>query len=63
MTTSSARADMLAPIWTGAYIGFHGGAKWSDVYTDFSSSLSATDITGGGHIGYNIGLGGIVIGR
>jgi outer membrane immunogenic protein len=60
--STTARADMMAPIWTGAYVGAHGGAKWSDVSTDFSTNLSATDITGGGHIGYNIGLGGIVIG-
>jgi outer membrane immunogenic protein len=59
---SQARANPLAPIWTGAYIGAHGGAKWSDVNTDFSSSFSATDVTGGGHAGYNLGLGGVVIG-
>ena len=57
-----AEANPLAPIWTGAYIGAQGGAKWSDISTDFSSSLSATDITGGGHVGYNLELGGIVIG-
>ncbi|MEQ1653864.1 MAG: outer membrane beta-barrel protein [Hyphomicrobium sp.] len=62
LTCNTARADMLAPIWTGAYVGFHGGAKWADVDTDFSSTFSATDITGGGHLGYNVGLGGIVLG-
>jgi outer membrane immunogenic protein len=62
LTATTARADMLAPIWTGAYVGFQGGAKWSDVDTDFSSTLSATDITGGGHAGYNFGFGGIVLG-
>lgn len=62
LPATSASANPLAPIWTGAYIGAHGGAKWSDVDTDFTSTLSATDWTGGGHIGYNLALGGIVLG-
>lgn len=62
LSNSSAEANPLAPIWTGAYIGAQGGAKWSGINTDFSSSLSATDWTGGGHIGYNIGLGALVVG-
>jgi outer membrane immunogenic protein len=62
LPSTEARADILAPIWTGAYIGFHGGAKWSDINTDFSSSLSATDWTGGGHAGYNLGLGAVIVG-
>lgn len=62
LTTSAARADFLAPIWNGAYIGFHGGAKWGDIDTDFSSNVSATDITGGGHIGYNLSLMGVMVG-
>ncbi len=63
MFLSEARADnVLAPIWSGVYLGFHGGANWSDVDTDFSSNFSATDATGGGHAGINFGLGGIVIG-
>ena len=61
-TITKARANPLAPIWTGAYIGAQAGAKWSDVNTDFSSSFSATDWTGGGHAGFNLGLGGIVVG-
>ena len=61
-TITQVHANPLAPIWTGAYIGFHGGAKWADINTDFSSSFSATDLTGGGHAGYNLGLGGVVIG-
>ncbi len=60
--TGTVQANPLAPIWTGAYLGVHGGAKWSDVDTDFSSTFSATDVTGGGHAGYNIGLGALVIG-
>jgi outer membrane immunogenic protein len=62
LNSTKAAANPLAPIWTGVYIGAQGGAKWSDISTDFSSSLSATDWTGGGHIGYNIGLGAIVVG-
>ena len=62
LPVTNANANPLAPIWTGAYIGAHGGAKWADVDTDFSSTLSATDWTGGGHLGYNLALGGIVLG-
>jgi outer membrane immunogenic protein len=61
-TTTKAHANPLAPIWTGVYFGAQAGAKWSDVNTDFSSSFSATDWTGGGHAGFNLGLGMIVIG-
>lgn len=62
LTSTFAHADFLAPIWNGAYVGFHGGAKWGDIDTDFSSKVSATDITGGGHIGYNLSLAGVVVG-
>ena len=62
LTSSTAHAGFLAPIWNGAYVGFHGGAKWGDVNTDFSSTVSATDITGGGHIGYNLSLIGVMVG-
>lgn len=61
LTSTTAHADFLAPIWNGAYVGFHGGAKWGDVDTDFSN-LSATDVTGGGHIGYNLALMGVLVG-
>lgn len=61
-TTTKAEANPLAPIWTGVYLGAQAGAKWSDVGTDFSSTLSGTDWTGGGHAGFNLGLGGIVVG-
>ena len=59
---SDARAGVLAPIWTGAYIGFHGGANWSDLDTDLSSTVSSSSFQGGGHVGYNVGLGGVVVG-
>lgn len=58
----AAHADnMLAPIWTGVYVGVHGGAKWSDVGTSFSD-FNSNAVTGGGHIGFNWGLGGLVLG-
>lgn len=55
-------ADVLSPIWTGAYIGAHGGANWSDV--DFSNlgSASAEAFTGGGHAGFNMNFGQFVAG-
>lgn len=62
LTITAARADFLAPIWNGAYVGFHGGTKWADIDTDFSSKFSATDVTGGGHIGYNLSLAGVLVG-
>lgn len=61
VTTSPARADFLAPIWNGVYMGVQGGAKWSDLDTDFSN-LSTNDVTGGGHIGYNLTLMGVLVG-
>ena len=62
LKVNEARAGMLAPIWTGAYVGFHGGAKWADIDTNFSSTVSATNATGGGHAGFNLGLGGVIVG-
>jgi outer membrane immunogenic protein len=62
LPSTTANANPLAPIWTGVYFGFHGGAKWADVETDFSSTFSAKDWTGGGHLGYNVGLGLVVLG-
>lgn len=59
----AAHADnVLAPIWTGLYIGGHGGALWSDIDTDFRRSFSATEATGGAHAGFNLGFGPIVAG-
>ncbi len=59
---SSARADLLAPIWTGAYIGAQGGVNWSDLDTDMTNTLNATSFSGGGHIGYNFEFGRTVLG-
>ena len=63
LPAANAHADnMLAPIWSGVYLGFHGGAKWADLDTDFSSNISSTNATGGGHAGVNFGLGAVVVG-
>ena len=62
LPASSARADVFAPIWTGVYAGFHGGATWADV--DFAN-IGATDtsaFTGGGHAGFNMQFGGLIAG-
>jgi outer membrane immunogenic protein len=61
--SGAARADnILAPIWTGVYVGVQGGANWKNVSTDFSSGFSTQGVSGGGHAGLNWGLGGLVIG-
>lgn len=52
----------LAPIWTGAYLGFHGGANWADAGTDLNSTASSSSFQFGGHAGYNVGLGFVVLG-
>lgn len=56
----AAHADSFAPIWTGVYAGFHGGANWADV--DFSSvgSGSTSAFTGGGHAGFNMNFGSFI---
>lgn len=58
----TAKADPLSPIWTGAYVGFHGGVNWSDV--DFSNigSASTSAFTLGGHAGYAMNFGNIIAG-
>ncbi len=60
--TLPAAANPLAPIWTGTYIGVHGGANWADVDVNALGSFDTTAATGGLHAGYNIGLGGLVVG-
>ena len=52
----------LAPIWTGLYVGVQGGGKWTDIDTSFNSGLSTSGISGGGHVGFNWGLAGLVVG-
>ncbi len=62
LAAQPASADMLAPIWSGLYVGVHGGAAWSDAETDRFGSLDSTSGQFGGHLGYNIALGGFVVG-
>jgi outer membrane immunogenic protein len=57
-----ASANPLAPIWTGVYIGAQGGVNWADLDAGAASSLSSTAFSGGGHIGYNLEFGSIVLG-
>lgn len=62
LPAASARANPLAPIWTGAYVGFHGGGSWGTIdFKDITSSDTST-WTGGGHAGYNLGFGAFVAG-
>lgn len=60
--SSPARAEMLAPIWSGVYAGVHGGARWADV--DFANigSADSTAFTGGGHAGLNMAFGQFIAG-
>ena len=60
--SSEARADPLAPIWTGAYVGAHAGGIWSDIDTTNFGSVSSSDLTAGGHAGFNLGFGAFVAG-
>ena len=60
--TAPVSADPLAPIWNGVYVGAHGGVNWSDLDTNLTSTMNATSFSGGGHIGYNFGLGRTVLG-
>ncbi len=59
---TNVQANPLSPIWTGAYIGAHGGAVWSDLdVTDFGN-INTSALTGGGHAGFNLGFGALVAG-
>ncbi len=59
---TSARADMLAPIWTGAYVGFHGGGTWGSINFKDITNSDTSAWTGGGHAGFNLGFGALVAG-
>lgn len=59
---TSAKADVLSPIWTGVYAGVHGGANWSDVDFNNLSSASGTAFMGGGHVGMNMNFGNLIAG-
>ena len=57
-----AAENALMPSWTGPYFGLHGAMNWRDV--DFATLKDGDDQGAqfGGHIGYNLGLGPIVLG-
>ena len=59
---SGASANPLAPIWTGAYAGVHGGGAWGSIDFNSISSSDTSGWSGGGHAGYNLGFGGFVAG-
>ncbi|MEZ5898172.1 MAG: outer membrane beta-barrel protein [Hyphomicrobiaceae bacterium] len=61
-STHTARADVLAPIWSGAYAGVHGGANWGDIEFSNIGSASGSDFTGGGHAGINMAFGQFIAG-
>jgi outer membrane immunogenic protein len=58
----AARANPLAPVWTGAYFGINGGANWADVDISNLGRFDASTATVGAHLGYNFALGNLVIG-
>jgi len=48
--------------WTGTYIGAQAGATRSDVNTQQLGDFDTTRAAFGGHIGYNLGFGIVVVG-
>lgn len=61
-TGAPASADPLSPIWSGVYVGAHGGASWADIDVANIGSFDTNRATFGGHAGYNLALGNIVLG-
>lgn len=59
---SGSRADVLAPIWSGAYAGFHGGGSWGSIDFKNVRSSNTSDWTGGGHAGFNMSFGNFIAG-
>ena len=57
-----AAADSLGAIWTGAYVGAQVGMSWADFDAHELGSLDTTSAAFGGYVGYNIGLGGLMLG-
>jgi hypothetical protein len=57
-----AAADPLTPIWTGAYVGAQAGMSRADVDTHQFGTFDTTRAAFGGHTGYNISLGALLVG-
>ena len=57
-----AAADILGTSWTGAYIGAQVGMSRTDFDTQQFGTFDTTRAAFGGHVGYNIGLGIVVVG-
>jgi high affinity Mn2+ porin len=57
-----AAADPLIPIWTGAYVGVQGGMSRADIDVQQFGTFETTRAAFGGHAGYNITLGGLLVG-
>ena len=62
MLAPAATANPLSPIWTGIYVGAHGGASWADVDVANIGAFDTTRAALGGHAGYNVALGKFVVG-
>ena len=52
----------VAADWTGAYIGAQAGASRADLNAQQLGDFDTTRAAFGGHIGYNLGLGMVVVG-
>lgn len=48
--------------WTGAYVGAQTGASRADINTQQFGDFDTTRAVFGGHVGYNLGLGMLVVG-
>jgi len=51
--------------WSGAYVGAHIGGGWGPMEADYAGSSASADmggVAGGGHVGYNFRLPGVVLG-
>lgn len=63
VTSGEASAQSpLAPIWTGAYVGVHGGGSWGSIDFDNIGASVSDAWTGGGHAGFNLGFGSFIAG-
>jgi outer membrane immunogenic protein len=70
MKAAPAAIPMVAPNWTGIYVGAHVGAGWSTVESDVTllgavfpiSSHNLNGFIGGGQVGFNYQAGWVVLG-